>query len=186
MVSGTDTNKKLQADGEAASESAGDFVIASTRKEAYSSSQSERKSMSDNVPPINNPAPPPPPPPPPQYSEAQARTWNMWCHIAALAGIPLPVIGNIVGPILVWQIKKTEFPSVEAHGKAALNFQLTLLILAVVISVAGFILSFFCVGFLFFLLLPLVWLAGIVFPIIAGMKANEGKEYKYPYSLTLV
>ncbi len=137
--------------------------------------------MSDNIPPISNPAPPPP-----QFPETQARTWNMWCHLVTLSGIPLPVIGNIVGPILIWQIKKNEFPSVEMHGKAALNFQLTLLIVGVVIATAGFILSFFCVGFLLFFLLPLVGLAAIILPIIAGLKANEGKEYKYPYSWNLV
>jgi uncharacterized Tic20 family protein len=94
--------------------------------------------------------------------------------------------GSVIGPLVVWQIKKTEFPSVEAHGKAALNFQLTVLIVAVVIAAVGFILSFLWVGVLFLFLLPLVGLAGLIFPIIAGLKANEGKEYKYPYSFTLV
>jgi hypothetical protein len=109
----------------------------------------------------------------------------MWCHLSALAGLVVP-FGSVIAPLVVWQIKKNEFPSVEAHGKAALNFQLTVLIAAIAVAVVAFILSFFCVGFLFFFLLPLVGLAGLIFPIIAGLKANEGKEYKYPYSLTLV
>jgi uncharacterized protein len=137
--------------------------------------------MPDNAPPpLISPNPPPPP-----IADAPARTWNMWCHLSVLAGLVVP-FGSVIGPLVVWQIKKTEFPSVEAHGKAALNFQLTVLIVAVVIAAVGFILSFFCVGFLFFFLLPLVGLAGLIFPIIAGLKANEGKEYKYPYSFTLV
>ena len=135
--------------------------------------------MTDDVPP------PLPGPIPPPISDAQARTWNMWCHLSALSGLLVP-LGFVLGPLIVWQIKKTEFSSVEAHGKAALNFQLTLLIIAIVIVVVGFILSFFCVGVLFFFLLPLVGLAGIIFPIIAGLKANEGKDYKYPYSFTLI
>ena len=137
--------------------------------------------MPENVPP---PLPSTPPPPAP-LSDAQIRTWHMWCHLSALAGLFVPV-GFVLGPLIIWQIKKNEIPSIETHGKAALNFQLTLLILVVVIVVAGFILSFFCVGFLFFFLLPLVGLAAIIFPIIAGLKANEGKDYKYPYSFTLV
>jgi len=128
---------------------------------------------------------PPPLPIPPQISDAQARTWNMWCHLSALSGLFLP-LGFVLGPLIVWQTKKNEFPSVETHGKAALNFQLTLLIIAIVIAVVGFILTFICIGVLFFLLLPLVGLAGIIFPIIAGLKANEGKDYRYPYSFTLV
>lgn len=137
--------------------------------------------MSDNVPPpISSP-----PPPPPLLTDAQVRTWHMWCHLSTLSGLLVP-LGFVLGPLIIWQMKKNEIPSVEAHGKAALNFQLTLLIVAVVIAVVGFILSFFCIGVLFFFLLPLVGLAGIIFPIIAGLKANDGKEYKYPYSFTLL
>ncbi len=135
--------------------------------------------------PDNEPPPISSPPPPPIFGDARARTWNMWCHLSALTGLVVP-FGSVIGPLVVWQIKKNEFPSVEAHGKAALNFQLTVLIVAIAVAVVAFILSFFCVGFLFFFLLPLVGLAGLIFPIIAGLKANEGKEYKYPYSFTLV
>jgi len=75
-----------------------------------------------------------PPPPPPMGSPGdsnQARMWNMWCHLSALAGFVIP-FGNVLGPLLVWQIKKNEFPSVVEHGKAALNFQLTVLIVLLV------------------------------------------------------
>jgi uncharacterized Tic20 family protein len=80
-------------------------------------------------PPLN---PPPVAPPPPPSPESQARTWNMLCHLSALAcliGVPF---GNILGPLLVWQIQKDKFPSVIQHGKAALNFQITVTIAAMV------------------------------------------------------
>ena len=136
--------------------------------------------MPDNVPPPVNPSPVPPP-----ISDAQARSWNMWCHLSAISGVIIP-FGNVLGPLLVWQIKKNEVPSVEAHGKAALNFQLTVLIALVATAIAAFILTFFCIGFLVFLLLPVIGVAGLIFSIIAGIKANEGKEYKYPYSINFV
>jgi hypothetical protein len=94
--------------------------------------------------------------------------------------------GNILGPLLVWQIKKNEIPSVEAHGKAALNFQLTVLIAGLVTGVAFFVGSFFCVGWLLLPVLILIGLAGLIFPIIAGIKANNGEDYKYPFSFTFV
>ena len=81
--------------------------------------------MSDTPP---QPAAPPPP------ANADARMWNMWCHLSALAGLFVPC-GNVIGPLLIWQMKKAEFPSVEIHGKAALNFQLTVLI-ALVVGIA--------------------------------------------------
>jgi len=128
---------------------------------------------------------PPPAPPVQDPTETQIRQWNMWCHMSALAGLIVP-FGNVIGPLLVWQIKKAEFPSVEFHGKAALNFQLTVLIAVVAGLILAFLLSFFCVGWLLFPVVILVGLAAFIFPVIAGIKANDGKEYKYPYSLSLI
>ena len=50
----------------------------------------------------------------------------------------------------------------------------------------AFLLSFFCVGYLLFPVVMLVGLAGLIFAIIAGIKANNGEDYKYPYSFELV
>jgi uncharacterized protein len=135
--------------------------------------------MSDLPPP--SPAPPAPPPP----TEQTARQWNMWCHLSALAGLLVP-FGNVLGPLLVWQMKKAEIPSVEVHGKAALNFQLTVLIAVVAGTILAFVLSFFCIGWLLFPVVMVIGVAGMVFGVIAGIKANEGQEYQYPYSLKLV
>jgi uncharacterized protein len=151
--------------------------------------------MPDNqnqTPPPFQPSSPVPPPPPsapatpaPGSPESQARTWNMLCHLSALAGFIIP-FGSILGPLLVWQIKKTEIPSVTAHGKAALNFQITVAIALVVSIVLGLLLSSICIGAVFFILAPAIGLAGLIFAIIAGLKANDGKDYQYPYSFNLV
>ena len=98
-------------------------------------------------------------------------------------GLPL---GSIIGPLIVWQIKKNEIPSVDVHGKAALNFQLTVTLAVFVGFFAAFILSFLCIGYLLFPVVGLIALAGLIFPIIAGIKANNGEDYKYPYSFELV
>ena len=126
------------------------------------------------------------PPPTQSPTETQARTWNMWCHLSALAvliGVPF---GNVLGPLLVWQLKKNEFPSVEVHGKAALNFQLTVTIAAVVVGMAGFVLTLIFIGVLLFPVAILIGLCGVVFGIIAGLKANEGEDYRYPWSIEFV
>jgi uncharacterized Tic20 family protein len=140
--------------------------------------------MPDNpgVPPTS---PPQPSAPVPSANDNQARTWNMLCHLSALAGYIIP-FGNVLGPLLVWQIKKNEFPSVDVHGKAALNFQLTVLIAVFASGVAAVLLSFVCVGFLLIPVVIAVALCGLVFAIIAGIKANNGEAYRYPWSLTMI
>ena len=111
----------------------------------------------------------------------------MLCHLSALAiciGIPF---GNIIGPLIVWLIKKDEFPSVNVHGKQSLNFQITVTIALVATSVAGFVsVLICCIGYLFFIVAGLIGLAGLILPIIAGVKANNGESYQYPYSIEFV
>jgi hypothetical protein len=109
----------------------------------------------------------------------------MLCHLSALAGFVIP-FGHILGPLIVWQLKKNEFPSVDIHGKAALNFQITVTIAVFVGGFAAAILAFIGIGFLLIPLVMLVGLAGLILAIIAGIKAGNGEDYKYPWSLELV
>jgi uncharacterized Tic20 family protein len=140
-------------------------------------------------PPIGPPppiAPPPLSPTPPPNPESQARTWNMLCHLSALAGFIGVPLGNILGPLIVWQIKKNEFPSVDVHGKAALNFQISVLLALLATATMMFVGIFFCIGWLLLPVVVLIAFAGLIFPIIAGVKANNGEDYKYPYSIEFV
>jgi len=140
-------------------------------------------------PPIEPPppvAPASPPRPPSPNPESQARTWNMLCHLSALAGFIGVPFGNVLGPLIVWQIKKNEFPSVDVHGKAALNFQITVMIALLVTVAAMFVGMLICIGWLLLPVVILIGLAGLIFPIIAGIKANNGEDYKYPFSLELI
>ena len=99
----------------------------------------------------------------------------MICHLAAFAGFVIP-FGSLLGPLIVWAIKKDEDPFINDQGKEALNFQLTLLI-GFVISI---ILMFVFIGVL--LIFALIVYC-IVMVIIAAMKANEGIQYRYPYTI---
>jgi uncharacterized protein len=111
--------------------------------------------------------------------------WAMWCHMSALAGLIVP-FGNLIGPLIIWQMKRSEFPSVEEHGKESLNFQLSILIYLLGGGIAAFVLSFFCIGFLLLPILGVVWLGSIVLAIIGGIKANDGILYRYPLTLRLI
>src|SRR5581483_6103937 len=71
--------------------------------------------------------------------EQNVRTWSMLCHLSALAGLFFG-LGNVIGPLLVWQIKKNELPEIEPYGKESVNFQLTILIINIAAGIlfAGF------------------------------------------------
>lgn len=109
---------------------------------------------------------------------AEERQWAMFAHLSALAGMIIP-LGSIIGPLVIWLIKKETMPFVNDQGKEALNFNITVAI-AVVVS---WILCFILIGFL---LLAVVVIGWLVFVIIATIKANEGSTYRYPFTLRLV
>ncbi len=108
-----------------------------------------------------------------------ARTWGMLCHLSALLGLLGIPFGNVLGPLVVWLIKKNEIPYVDVQGKAALNFQISMTIYIV----PAIVLCVFCVGI--FLLIPLV-LADIILTIVAAVKANDGKPYQYPLAIPFI
>jgi uncharacterized Tic20 family protein len=110
-----------------------------------------------------------------------ARMWGMICHLAGLGGlIPIvPVIGSVIGPLIVWQIKKDEFGFVADQGKEALNFQISILMYAIVSG----LLCFACVGFV---LLPAVYIFDLIFLLIAAVKANDGEHYRYPLTIRFI
>jgi len=110
-----------------------------------------------------------------------ARMWGMICHLAGLGGlIPVvPVIGSVIGPLIVWQIKKDEFGFVADQGKEAVNFQISILIYAIVSG----LLCFACVGFV---LLPAVYIFDLIFLLIAAVKANDGEHYRYPLTIRFI
>ena len=108
-----------------------------------------------------------------------ARMWAMFCHLAGLAWFILPVIGNVIGPLIIWQIKKDDFAFVDSQGKEAVNFQISMLIY----GVGAGLLCFACVGFF---LLPAVIVVDLIFLLIAAVKANNGKAYRYPLCIRFI
>jgi len=103
---------------------------------------------------------------------------GMFCHLSAFAGLLIP-FGSIIGPLIIWLMKKDQSEYIDYHGKEALNFQLTMAI--------AFIVSFFLMVVLigFFLLAGLA-IFELVIIIIAAIKANDGLRFEYPLSIKFI
>ena len=103
----------------------------------------------------------------------------MICHLsafAALVGIP---IGNILGPLIIWLIKREDSPFIDAHRKEALNWQIS----ATIYFVVSLVLVFVIIGFV--LLLILLVLETITI-IIAAIRVNSGQTYRYPMTIHFI
>ncbi|MBA7480382.1 hypothetical protein ES707_15836 [subsurface metagenome] len=108
-----------------------------------------------------------------------ARMWAMICHLAGLAGIIVPMIGNVVAPLIVWQIKKEEDPFIDEQGKEAVNFQISMS-LYMLICIP---LCFICIGAF---LVPAVAIFYLIFLLIAAVNANNGHHYRYPLTIRFI
>ena len=106
------------------------------------------------------------------------KTWAMFCHLSALAGFIIP-FGHLIGPLVIWQMRKDVFPLVDDQGKESLNFQLSLTIYYLVSAVLIIVL----IGFV---LLIGLGIFSLVMIIIAGINANTGTRYRYPMTIRFV
>ncbi len=100
------------------------------------------------------------------------KTMGALCHFLALTGFVIP-FGNILGPLIIWLVKKNESAFVDQQGRESLNFQLNVMVWALISGVLVFVL----IGVL---LIFVVMVVMLVFTIIGGVRASNGESYKYP------
>ncbi len=107
--------------------------------------------------------------------DREANNWAMGIHLSQLANYALPPVGTIL-PIVLWQLKKNDVPSLDAHGKAVANWVLS----EVIYFVAAILLSLVLIGIPLLIALAA---ASVIFPIIGAVKASSGEVWKYPLSI---
>lgn len=106
------------------------------------------------------------------------RMWGMICHLSALAGFVIP-FGNIIGPLIVYSMKKDEYSFVADQGKESLNFQISVLIY-LLISLVTIVLL---VGIMFLIIIPLI---SLILTVVASVRANDGEYYRYPLCIRFI
>jgi uncharacterized Tic20 family protein len=113
-----------------------------------------------------------------------ARTWAMAAHLSAFVSAWIGLA--FIGPLVVYLVKRDEDPFVRRHAAEALNFNLSVLIYAVV---GGIVLLISLVLIVGVVLVPFAVAAGIawiVLVIVAAVKASKGEEYRYPFTIRFV
>ena len=119
-----------------------------------------------------------PPQIPPESMSKNEENMGMLCHLLALSGYFIP-FGHLVGPLVIWMVKREEMPFVDSQGKESLNFQLSMTLYAIVAAISIFLL----IGFL---LLPAVIVFDLVCVILASIETANGKPYHYPLCIRFI
>ncbi len=114
-----------------------------------------------------------------ENEEKQARIWGMLCHLTALVAITGVPFGHILGPLVIWLLKKNQYPFVNDQGKESLNFQLSMTLYAFVAA----LLIFFKIGTILLFVLVTV---NLLLVIIASVRAFNGETFCYPYKIRFI
>ncbi|MFC0002718.1 DUF4870 domain-containing protein [Micromonospora siamensis] len=126
--------------------------------------------------------------PPVGYANGEDKTWALVAHWGGAAATFFTAWLGFLPPLIAMMGRGAQSPTVRAHAVEALNFQLTWLGASVALSIVlccGTVVTL-GLGSVLFVLLGGPWLVGVIFGVIAGVKAGEGQLYRYPMSIRLV
>ena len=107
---------------------------------------------------------------------SDAKNWAVICHLAGLLGVPVPLIGHVIGPLVVWLLKRDDHPFIDHQGREAVNFQISIVIYGILLAIT-------CIG------IPLaiaLWPIDVVLVIIAAVKSSSGEPFRYPLTIRLI
>jgi uncharacterized protein len=108
----------------------------------------------------------------------EERNWAMLAHLSGLLAFAT-LIGGVLGPLVMWMIRKDDMDFAADQAKEALNFQIT-------VFVAGLIAGVMCLILIGFALLAILVIIDLILMIVAAVKASEGVSYRYPFNLRLI
>jgi len=119
------------------------------------------------------------------------------CHLTGLFTYLLPFLGNFILLLIIWAVKRKDSPLIDESGKAALNFQISMLIyLAIGVVACGISFLLFAIVRMDILVIGMMAMAGVflifynifycVFIILAAITASEGRVYNYPLAIRFI
>ncbi len=139
------------------------------------------------------PVPTPPPVPAPAYApqvadDSTRRNWGALAHASAILASFVAGLA-VLGPLVVWLVKKDEDPWIGEHAREALNFQLTWLIGGAVGGIVAFLGAVLTLGVGLIVIAPIALglaIAWLVFTIKGSLAASRGETYRYPMSFRMI
>lgn len=104
------------------------------------------------------------------------RNWATLCHLSGMAGFLFTPLGFILGPLIIWLLKRRDDPEIDRHGKEAVNFQISMVIYGLAVTPLAWLL----IG------IPLLVLLAVfdfIMIIVAAVRCKNGQAVRYPLSI---
>ena len=106
------------------------------------------------------------------------KDFGLLVYASSFVGYLVP-LGSILGPLIIWLMKREESIFVDQCGSSCLNFKLSLLIYVIISGVLALV----GIGFIF---LAILGIFDLVCTVLAIIKASEGKVYRYPLTIKFI
>jgi len=113
------------------------------------------------------------------------RLWSAIAHLSSLSGYLLAGAGAILGPLIVWLVKRDDSTFIDRHGKEAVNFNLSMLLIGLALS--AFTVVTLGIGVLFAIPLIIFFAVAHVWCTVkAAVSAKRGRHYRYPFTIRFI
>jgi uncharacterized Tic20 family protein len=90
----------------------------------------------------------------------------------------------VLGPLIVWLIKRGDHPFIDEQGKEALNFQISVTLYTIVGSIL-LALPIVTIPFAWLFAIGMV-VFGVVYAVVGGIAANQGQHFRYPVTIRFI
>ncbi len=108
------------------------------------------------------------------------------CHLLGFLGLLVP-LGNILGPLALWLIKREGNPFVDDQGREAVNFQISFSLWGIIAVTLSLVLVWTVIipvlAVVALVILAIIW---VVTMILAAVRTSRGEAYRYPFTLRLL
>ena len=88
--------------------------------------------------------------------------------------------GGLIVPLVLWSTQKDKVYGMDEHGKQIINFQLSVIIYAILCIPLIFLFGLGIIG------LIVLGVISLIYPIINAIKVSNGETPKYPLSLNFI
>ena len=100
-------------------------------------------------------------------------------HLSQLASL-LTGFGGLLIPLILWVTQKEKVYNMDEQGKRIVNFQLSLIIYAIICIPLILLLGLGIIGFI------VLGIVSVIFPIINAIKTSNGESPEYPMSIHFI
>lgn len=122
-----------------------------------------------------------PPRPRPGSSD---QTWAVLAHVSPLVAMVVSAaLLGVLGPLIIWLVRKDDSPYVRNAAAGAFNFALALWVGGIIAWILIFTFILIPVAVLIYFT---IFLSQIIFSIRGVLAANRGEAYRYPFGLRVL